>query len=131
MRYPTHTPWGKPQTVCEIIPGAVVSVSTASHGGLGVDAAFADEHLSAACRSLGIDTGDDNVLWFEEDVDECAPLLELLDSAIYSDIVITQMRATADITARPRYNKECMKSICLRTLNHHHPSYIAAKTSTP
>lgn len=123
----TYTPWGYPDTVRSIIPGSVITTSTPGHGGIGVDADFAKEQLSDPCLALA--TYECGIYWFEEDVAACAPMLELLESAIFSDIAYNGYLQTLIESARGDYTKDRVIDICKRTLENYEPKYMRAHKS--
>jgi len=69
-----YSPWGRIhyQTIFEI---GVQRVNTGTHGGFMIDKKYAEEFLSEAARSRGMDYG--RFLCYEEDCDWTIPAFEL------------------------------------------------------
>lgn len=76
---PDQSPWGRVQ-VCDILCPGVFMVSTASHGGILVEAEMRAV-LSGAARKCGYEYR--GYLCFEEDAQENIVLRELLDKKLW------------------------------------------------
>ena len=76
LRTGHETPWGTAQTVVELAPG-IEAVTTASHGGIHLDA----EHAAKVSSSIVDKTWLGLAQWFEEDCDWCIPFV-LFESEI-------------------------------------------------
>jgi len=84
----TITPWGVADHVRAVMPGRVVFVSTASHGGVWVHPEMERLHIPADCQAIArqyAPTG-----WYEEDCDCVIPLALVpgLDAKTRGDAIL-------------------------------------------
>ena len=78
---PNYSPWGSLQT-CHKLCAGVYTVSTASHGGIMVNADMADAILSEAAVKCAFRYN--RFLCFEEDCDAPVAIRELMDKGLYT-----------------------------------------------
>lgn len=77
-----NTIWGVSQSVHDIPKYGIITVSTASHGGVMIHQAYARRLLTPRGYAFGVSSrekGCKGWLFYEEDIDECIVLSELLE----------------------------------------------------
>ena len=112
MIAPMVSPWGKVQH-CEELCEGVVSVSTASHGGVMAKSSIVGKFFSRPAQKCGF--WDRGWLCFEEDCDASVALCELMDKGLYS--------APVNEHFGPGEYSECIAS----SVQRFHPEYWQAR----
>lgn len=107
---PNYSPWGSLQT-CHKLCAGVYTISTASHGGIMVNADMADAILSEAAVKCAFRYN--RFLCFEEDCDANVALRELLDKKLISKAF--------------NLDAEQLGKIVNRSLQQWHPAYWQAR----